>query len=361
MGTRWGHLPADRFRRPTIKDVAQLADVSSTTVSVVLNHQREGIRVPESTRERVHRAAAELGYTPNVLARNLRTRASSTIGFLSDEVTTTPFAVSMLAAAQDEAARRGYLLLVVNVGVNAVAEKQRDALDLLHQQQVSGIVYACMFHRHVEPPAGLPDKTVFLNAQAIGGGFPSIVPDDYQGAHDLVTELLDHGHRRIGFINDEEHPVAADQRFNGYRDALSERGIKADPALYIEAGPFVRGGLEIARLLELPPRERPTAVFCFNDRVAMGAYRVARYRGLHIPTDLSIVGFDDQEFIASELDPGLTTMRLPHPEMGKLAIEILLDQADPGLADATNGSSVHRILCELIRRESVAPPPLTEP
>ena len=91
-------LPADRSRRPTIKDVAQLADVSSTTVSVVLNDQREGIRVPESTRERVHRAAAELGYTPNVLARNLRTRASSTIGFLSDEVTTTPFAVSMLAA-----------------------------------------------------------------------------------------------------------------------------------------------------------------------------------------------------------------------------------------------------------------------
>jgi LacI family transcriptional regulator len=150
--------------------------------------------------------------------------------------------------------------------------------------------------------------------------------------------------------------VAADYRLNGYRDALSARGVEADPALYIEAGPFVQGGLQIARLLDLPPRERPTAVFCFNDRVAMGAYRVARYRGLQIPTDLSIVGFDDQEFIASELDPSLTTMRLPHPEMGKLAIELLLDQPDPALDNAGNGSSVHRIPCELIRRESVASP-----
>ena len=340
-------------RRPTLKDVARTAGVSVTTAHVALTDQRQGSRVREDTRERIKQVAEDLGYQPNILARNLKTRRTSTIGFISDEVTTTPFAVSMLGAAQDEAARRGRLLVVVNLGVNAPLGVQGQAVDMLLQQQVGGVIYACMYHQAVTPPKGLPARTVFLNATATSGGYRGIVPDDRQGAHDVVRELVDAGHRKIGLLDDERHPVASGLRHRGYLDALTEAGITPDPQLHMQAPPLVRGGVQITQFLDLPQHRRPTAVFCYNDRQAMGAYRAARLRGMSIPGDLSIVGFDDQEYIASELDPPLTTVRLPHREMGRLAVHLLLDDADDGrLAD----DQVVKVPCQLIRRDSVAPP-----
>jgi LacI family transcriptional regulator len=345
------------IRRPTLKDVAQAAGVSVTTASVVLNDRREGIRVPEATRRRVQQAAEDLSYRPNILARSLRAQESRTIGFISDEVTTTPFAVSMLAAAQDEAARHGYLLFVVNLGANAPLTLQEQAIDQLAQQQVGRFVYGCMYHRVVDPPSGLPADTVFLNCEASGGRHRSIVPDDRQGAYEVVTELIKAGHRRIAFLDDHRHPPASRLRFDGLRAALAEHGIDYEPALHLETTPFVRGGLVLSDLIELPAYERPTAVFCYNDRIAMGAYRAARKLGLHVPDDLSIVGFDDQEFIASEIDPPLTTVRLPHREMGQLAIQLVLDE--PGALDnlPSPDRNVIRIAGELVRRDSVAKPP----
>lgn len=346
-------------RRPTIKDVAALAGVSVTTASVAFNGVREGVRIREDTRQRVHRAAEDLGYSPNTLARNLRTRQTSTIGFISDEVTTTPFAVSMLAAAQDEAARRGYLLFVVNLGANAPASVQRQAIDLLQQQRVEGLVYGCMYHREVHPPPGMPSGTVVLNAHAAGGKFRSIVPDERAGAESLVNELLHHGHERIAYLDDMWHPPASNLRFEGYQHALSAAGVAARDELHVDTFPFVRGGHVATQLLDLPRHRQPTALFCFNDRVAMGAYQVLKRQGLQIPADMSIGGFDDQEFIASELDPGLTTMRLPHPEMGRLAIETLLDGENAPGAPPLGG--VTKVPCELIVRSSIAPPRSDEP
>lgn len=341
-------------RRPTLKDVARTAGVSVTTVSVVLNDRREGVRVPDATRRRVQQAAEDLGYRPNILARSLRTQETRTIGFISDEVTTTPFAVSMLAAAQDEAARHGYLLFVVNLGANAPQALQQQAIEQLVQQQVGHFIYGCMYHRVIDPPQGLPADAVFLNCEASGGRHLSIVPDDRQGAYEVVSELIEAGHRRIAFLDDHRHPPASGLRFDGFRAALAEHGLDYEPALHLETTPFVRGGLVLSELIDLPGHQRPSAVFCYNDRVAMGAYRAARTRGLRVPDDLSIVGFDDQEFIASELDPPLTTVRLPHREMGQLAIQLVL--GDTGALDdrpAAEGSVI-RIPGELVRRDSVA-------
>jgi LacI family transcriptional regulator len=342
------------IRRPTLKDVARTAGVSVTTVSVVLNDRREGVRVPDATRRRVQQAAEDLGYRPNVLARSLRTQETRTIGFISDEVTTTPFAVGMLAAAQDEAAQHGYLLFVINLGPNAPLALQEQAIDQLAQQQVGHFIYGCMYHRVVDPPLGLPAEAVFLNCEAGGGGHRSIVPDDRQGAYEVVTELVKAGHRRIAFLDDHRHPPASHLRFEGFRSALAEHGLDYQPALHVETTPFVRGGLVLSDLIDLPVDQRPTAVFCYNDRIAMGAYRAARTRGLRVPDDLSIVGFDDQEYIASELDPPLTTVRLPHREMGRLAVQLVLDE--PGALDnvpAAEGNLI-RIAGELVRRDSVA-------
>jgi LacI family transcriptional regulator len=343
-------------RRPTLKDVARTAGVSVTTVSVVLNDRREGVRVPDATRRRVQQAAEDLGYRPNILARSLRTQETRTIGFISDEVTTTPFAVAMLAAAQDEAARHGYLLFVVNLGANAPLTLQEQAIEQLVQQQVGHFIYGCMYHRVIDPPHGLPSDAVFLNCQASGGSHLSIVPDDRQGAYEVVSELVAAGHRRIAFLDDHRHPPASGLRFEGFRAALADHGLDYEPALHLETTPFVRGGLVLSELIELPEDRRPTAVFCYNDRIAMGAYRAVRTHGLTVPDDLSIVGFDDQEYIASELDPPLTTVRLPHQEMGQLAVQLVLGESGVLDDQPAPGDKVIRIPGELVRRHSVAGP-----
>ena len=344
--------------RPTLRDVAGHAGVSVTTASVALNDKRDGIRVTDDTRARVRAAAAELGYTPNAVARDLRAQRSRTIGFLSEEVTTTPFAVSMLAAAQSEAARNGYLLSIVQLDEGGSPDAQRDAVDLLRQQQVAGVVYATMYHRVITPPPGLPDDAVFLNCRAADGNYVSIVPDEYHGAFAAVTELLEHGHRRIAFLDDSEHHEASGLRRQGYLDALAAYGIESDPQLCVEDLSYARGGKAVEPLLELPPSQRPTGLFCYNDRQAMGAYRAIRQRGLSIPRDISVVGFDDQEYIASELDPALTTMRMPHREMGAMAIRLLLQsESEPSQGRADDGAPGVRLTpVPLIRRDSVGPP-----
>jgi LacI family transcriptional regulator len=342
--------------RPTLKDVAQAAGVSITTVSVVLNEKRDGIRVAEATRDRVRRAADELGYRPNQMARGLRQRSSGAIGFLSDRVTTTPFAVAMLAAAQEVAAVQGHPLFIVSIADEEGKLRLGQAVEQLVEHQVSTFVVAAMYHRPVEPVEELPASTVFVNSFATEGPYRSIVPDEKAAAYAAAAELLGLGHRRIAYLDDDTGAVASGLRLQGYLDAHLDHGVDPDPRLHVQVPSSVRGGVFGGELLDLPEQVRPTAVFCFNDRTAMGLYRAARVRGLRVPDDLSVIGFDDQDYIASELDPPLTTMRLPHAEMGRLAIEAVLglDAPDAGwVADGGDGT-IARIACPLVRRGSAS-------
>jgi DNA-binding LacI/PurR family transcriptional regulator len=194
---------------------------------------------------------------------------------------------------------------------------------------------------------------VFLDGRPRDGGYPAIVPDDRGGAVAAVGELLAAGHRRIAFVDDELSPLASELRGQGYRDALDAAGVGCDPALHATAFPSAAGGLAAAgRLLDLPAATRPTAIFCFNDRMAMGAYRAVRHRGLRIPDDVSVVGYDDQQFIAADLDPPLTTVALPHYEMGRWAVQTLL----ANLGAAAPVEDVVAQPCPLVRRASVAAP-----
>jgi len=339
--------------RPRIQDVAERAGVSITTVSHVLNGH-PGARVAPKTAERVRRAAAEAGYVPNPLARGLRTRRSHTIGFLSDVIATTPFAVGLIEAAQEAAWQRGHLLFLLNTGGNL--DLERAAVTALRQQHVAGIVYATMFHRVVPVPEGLGPNAVLLDCRPIKDGYRSVLPDERQGAHDAVSELLARGHHRIGFINDELAPEAAPLRLRGYREALAEYGVRFDRRLVRASFPDAAGGARAAvGLLDQPTGARPTAIFCFNDRMAMGVYSTARHLGLQIPQDVSIVGFDDMEYLAAELDPPLTTVALPHREMGRWAVETLLDE--PAGADPPTRIEPVLLPCPLVRRKSVGPPP----
>jgi LacI family transcriptional regulator len=336
--------------RVRISDVAAAAGVSIATVSAALNDVEEA-RISTDTRRRVRAAADRLGYVPNRLARGLRGQRTGTIGFIGDTVATTPYAVGIFLGALEAARAADRVVLLMNTQGDRDLEARE--LATLLQHQVDGVLYATMYHRRVEVPGGLgATPVVLVDAEASDPGVSWVVPDEVAGAATAVGELLEHGHRRIGFINNPEPMLAASGRLEGYRTALERAGIGVDPALIAAApskGP--EGGYRAARrLLQLP--ERPTALFCFRDLMAMGAYQAAMEAGLRIPDDLSVVGFDNMEFAAG-LHPGLTTIELPHYEMGFWGVQQLIDRIESPAGKAKQVQLPGR----LIRRRSVAPPP----
>jgi LacI family transcriptional regulator len=175
-----------------------------------------------------------------------------------------------------------------------------------------------------------------------------VVPDEVAGARDAVRELLGHGHRRIAFVTNEEGIPATRLRLRGYRAALRGAGLRPDPGLVIATAPTTEGGHRVARAL-LDRADRPTALFCFRDLMAMGAYQAAAEMGLRVPDDVSIVGYDNMRHIADGLFPGLTTVALPHYEMGAWAARRLLD--------TTSAPEQRRFRGQLVRRGSVATAP----
>jgi LacI family transcriptional regulator len=343
-------------RRIGIKDVAAAAGVSVTTVSHILNRV-EGKRVAPDTRQRVLRVAEELGYAPNGLARGLRLQRSQTIGFVSDEIATTPHAGRIILGAQEAAAAQGMLLLLVNTGGDA--ELERRSIEMLLQRQVDGVLYAAMYHRIVRLPESLRSTpSVLLDARSDDPAIPFVVPDEVQGGYTAVGELTDHGHRRIGMAVQTADIPALHGRLEGYRKALAEVGVPYDPSLVAAEAAVptdAAAGYRAARRL-LTADERPTALFCFNDRMAVGAYRAAAELGLSIPGDLSVVGFDNQELISEGMHPALSTVQLPHYEMGARAVTQLLPLI--GTSGRPPGPVSQEMLpCPLVARASVAPPP----
>ncbi|HEY3336864.1 MAG TPA: LacI family DNA-binding transcriptional regulator, partial [Propionicimonas sp.] len=283
-------------------------------------NNKKTARVGADARRRVDEAIRGLGYRPNALAKTLSTGGSRFIGLVADAIATTPFAGQIIHGAQDEAWKHGYVLLVANTEGHRPAEDAAIAMMLEHK--VRGVLYSTWYHRDVEIPEALKDSDVVLvNCFSRDSTVPAVVPDEVQGGRTATELLVRAGHRRIGFINTTTPSPARTGRLVGYRRALSEAGIEFDPALVIEARPEQEGGHEVAtRLLE----QGVTGVFCHNDRVAMGLYDALRERGLRIPNDLAIVGFDNQEVIAAHLRPPLSTVALPHYELGAAGVRVLL-------------------------------------
>lgn len=334
-----------------IKDVAERAGVSTATVSMVLNNV-DRVRTTASTRERILAAADELGYRPNTVARGLRTQRTHMIGFISDEIATTPYAGQMIQGAQDAALKAGYMLLLVNTDRDD--EVLRQAAQALVERQIDGAIFATMYHQVVDVPAELSATPhVMLDAQPAAEGVPYVVPDEVGGATAVVGELLEAGHRRIAHITDSDDPPAKTLRLRAYRELLEQHGIGRDDGLVAEDDSTTPGGYRAtARLLD--QAEQPTGIFCYNDRMAMGAYRAAAERSLRIPDDLSIVGFDDQQLISAALSPGLTTAALPHYAMGEWAVTTLLGRMTTSESSGSTGGCL--MPCPLVRRDSVGPP-----
>ena len=328
--------------RTTVKDIARRAGVGTSTVSRVLNDDRY---VSDEKRARVLQAIEELDYRPNFNARWLRGGATGLIGFITDEVATTPYAVDIIRGAQEAASEQGNVLMVLN---SSSAARTAEAIEFLLERQVMGIIYAAMFHRKVDLPDNVHDVPMTLANCYVGDrSLPSAVPDEFSGGYAATRRLLQAGHRRIAFLNVFAPATdAAEGRLAGYQQALAEFGILYDPTLIGCASEQSADNYATTKAF-LERSDAPTAFFVGNDRSAIGTYAAIRDKGLRIPDDIGVVGFDNQRDIAENLLPSLTTPQLPHYEMGAWAVgQLFIDSA-------VEEAPQVKIECKLIERESV--------
>jgi LacI family transcriptional regulator len=334
-------------RLPTMNDVAKLAGVSQTTVSFVVNNvPNKGI--PEETRQRILAAIKQLGYRPNAFAKSLRLGRSNILGFLTDEIATSPYTGKIIQGAQAGAGTSGKILFLANTCGDSEVE-QLD-LETMLEHQVDGIIYATMSHHEITPlPLLYEIPCVLLNCYDSDRAFPSVVPDEMKSALHATKILLETGHRRIALVNCSEQVPGSVGRLQGYQQALQDYGIPLNDDFVCYGESNADSGFECTMQLvqQLTP---PTAIFCFNDQMAMGVYQALRELNLRVPDDVAVMGFDNLEIIAAFLRPKLSTMELPHYEMGQWAVNYLVQSFET----KTMPEPVQqRIECRYIARASV--------
>ena len=343
----------------TIYDVAKAASVSPKTVSRVLNGDGP---VGRETRKAVERAIADLGYVPSSAARTMRSNRSGLVGLVTGAISLNPeqpalsglpdlFVVQGVQKALEDA---GMTLMIADSG--GKAERVPALLRTFVQHRAEGIIYVADYHKEVTlPPLAGQANLVLANCYD-GAGTPAVVPDDRAGQRDLVHRLIVAGHRRIAYLTLDRSLDATRLRTQGYADALAGAGIAYDPALVLEADvsppdPEAEVRLlaaAIDRVLAMP--DPPTALCLGNDRMAVRAYGMLRSRGLEIPEDISIAGYDDYRAISESLFPRLTTAELPYARMGRRAAEILLSLID----GRPPGPDARETVCgDVVWRESV--------
>jgi LacI family transcriptional regulator len=308
--------------RPTIFDVARVAGVSYSTVSRVVN----GLpNISRATRERVESAMLELGYTTHLSARALATGRSNQIGLLVQQLED-PFFLGIIAGADRAVMDAGFDLLLCTT--HDRREKETAYVSRLTNGMVDGLL--------VLMPRSLPDwldqlvaaHTPFVlidhDGEAPGADVVNAANED--GARAVTEHLVRLRHRRIAHITGAVQTGSSHSRIAGWRAALDAARIPVRDELIVEGDYEEPRGREAAsQLLSLPARRRPTAIFASNDRTAMGVYQAAAERGIRIPDELSVVGFDDEPS-AARMTPPLTTVRQPTREMGRAGVERLVER-----------------------------------
>lgn len=337
-------------RRPTIKEVAQLAGVSFKTVARVANNEAG---VSDETRETVRKTMKTLGYSPNVSARQLRSNRSFLIvlAFSAPAVPSTTPSALYLARAQPGAVRRcseaGYHLIVDEVKLEATAE----AVNRLVHLRVDGVIVAPPLSLNESYVEALKDKKlryVLVSSDKYDGTAPMVGIDERKGAYEMTKYLVKLGHRKIGFIRGGK-VFASEQRYFGYLDALRDAGISR--RLDYEApGDFTFRTGEAAAKKLLSLTDRPTAIFASNDAMALGVMVAAARMGINVPSDLSVAGYDDSLF-ATIVWPQLTTVRQPLAEISAHAVDLLLNE------DNYKQALTENLAFTIMRRESTAKPP----
>jgi LacI family transcriptional regulator len=327
-------------------DVARLAGVSQSSVSLVLN-ETQGARLSRETRERVFEAAEQLGY--RLAKRGASPHAGATaIGFVVNEISTDPWTAVAMDGARDKAWEHG---LTISAAVTrGDAEMEQAVLAQMMAQPLLGLIYGTIHTRRITPPPALYRiPTVLLNCYVADHSLPSVIPSEVAGGHTATARLVRAGHRRIGYINGEALMDACRDRLKGYRRALAAADLPFDPDLVRPGNWEPSAGYEQTYAL-MRLADPPTAIFCANDLMAVGCIDALKEIGRRVPEDVAVIGYDDRE-IAQFTHPPLTTVLLPHFEMGAEAAAYLIDYARRPPPQPPQ----IKVECPLIERESAGP------
>ncbi len=303
----------------TMKDIARLAGVSTSTVSHVINKSRF---VSDEIAERVNNAAQQLNYAPSALARSLKMNRTKTIGMLVT-TSTNPFFGEVVKGVERSCYHQGYNLILCNTeGDN---QRMKASINTLLQKRVDGLLLMCstlegerldVFDRYPDIPIVVMDWGPILFAS------DKIQDNSLQGGYMAAKHLIECGHKEIGCITGPLIRHQAQMRYEGYKRALAEAGIAINPDWIVESDFECEGGYQAFEKL-YQRGKLPSALFVSNDMMAMGVIQAARQRGLRVPDDLSLIGYDDVH-IAKFMTPALTTIHQPKYRLGKAAVDTLL-------------------------------------
>ncbi|MCD6647377.1 substrate-binding domain-containing protein [Vibrio cholerae] len=303
----------------TMKDIARLAGVSTSTVSHVINKSRF---VSDEIAERVNNAAQQLNYAPSALARSLKMNRTKTIGMLVT-TSTNPFFGEVVKGVERSCYHQGYNLILCNTeGDN---QRMKASINTLLQKRVDGLLLMCstlegerldVFDRYPDIPIVVMDWGPILFAS------DKIQDNSLQGGYMAAKHLIECGHKEIGCITGPLIRHQAQMRYEGYKRALAEAGIAINPDWIVESDFECEGGYQAFEKL-YQRGKLPSALFVSNDMMAMGVIQAASQRGLRVPDDLSLIGYDDVH-IAKFMTPALTTIHQPKYRLGKAAVDTLL-------------------------------------
>lgn len=327
----------------TARDVAKRADVSTSTVSHVLNGTR---LVSDDLRQRVMAATHDLGYEPNAVARSLKTQRSDTVGLIISDLAN-PFFTAVVRGVEDTAKLRGYALILCNS--NEDPDREEDYIGVLLSRQVDGLILAPVGegHEHLARLQRRRFPLVLIDRDLPDFEVSTVTLDNERAAYQAVHHLVQLGHTRIGMISGRRGISTTRDRIAGYRRALEEAGLAYDDRLIAPGGSTTEGGATAAAtLLGLP--QPPSAMFAANNLMIIGALSAIEQVGLSVPADIALVGFDDSPW-SNVFRPRLTTVAQPTYELGRTAAELLFETMG-----AVEPKPRRRVLLrgELIVRES---------
>lgn len=328
----------------TLKDIADLANVSVATVSKIINNKDE--EISEETRQRVKEIIARENYQPNILARSMITKRTNTLGLIIPDVRNL-FFTDLVRGAEDFAYKHNYSILFCNTDDSI--EKEMRYITTLLNKQVDGIVLVGSINRNkqlerkfrISVPVVTIDRDV--NFKDIS---EKIILENVTGAYKALEHLISLGHRKIMFLSGFLDTRVSQERLEGYSKALANHNIIIDESL-IHIGSFsIEFGYKTIMKKGIP--EGVSAIFCGNDLIAFGAMKALKERGLKVPEDISVVGFDDIVF-SSMITPELTTVRQPSYNLGRVAVKKLIE-----ILENTSIDEDIELKLELIVRESTS-------
>jgi DNA-binding LacI/PurR family transcriptional regulator len=331
----------------SIKDIARAADVSHSTVSRALS---DSPLVSAETKARIRRLADDMGYSPDAQARSLVMGRTLTLGVVVTTITD-PFIAEVVQGIESTAHNYGYSVILASS--NSEPEREIAAVEMLRSKRVDGVIVTssrvgALYQGHLEQ-LDVPVVLVNSRSKQRWSYAYSINVDNRHGGCLATEHLLGLGHHRVAYVSGASEHSDDLERQAGYRQALAETGIAFDPALVVP-GTGRAGAGERAFPALMAAVKPPTAVFCYNDMTAIGLLRAARQAGVSVPHDLAVVGFDDIP-LATYVHPSLSTVAQPKPEMGELAVEMVLTLMEEG---DSGGGEVPNVVVQgqLVVRES---------